>query len=171
MQNHIYALIEVESRVKFYIGQTRREPRTRLSEHKAAARTYAEGDELKYKYASALDALNIEWTMEILHIVDLGPNDPYNHDDVEDFYVNKYRVEPLQNMRSGNNGPWCGVDYNSIEAFLAAKQQSIDAIKPVHRVAVKPAKFDADSMLYSFESPHKKFVAPAFKSLAKRFKR
>ena len=55
--NTIYALIEVESRTKFYIGQTYRDPAIRLSEHRYGAKNYKEGDELKYQYAHALDEI------------------------------------------------------------------------------------------------------------------
>lgn len=168
MLNHIYVLLEVESRTIFYVGQTHREPRIRLSEHRSGARNYAEGDELKYKYASALDALGIEWNMEIVATTDLGPTDSYDHDDIEDYYVNKYRREPLQNMRAGNSEPWCGVDYPSIEAFLAAKQRKLDANKYKAPRVKKIAEFDDEKMLYSFEKPSEKFMAPAFKKLAKK---
>ena len=168
MLNHIYVLRETLSRTIFYVGQTSREPRIRLNEHRNHTRNYVEGDELKYKYASALDALGIEWDMEIVAVTDLGPDDAYDHDDVEDFWVNHFRREPLQNMRAGNSEPWCGIDYPSIEAFLEAKRRKLDASKYKAPRVKKTAEFDEEKMLYSFEKPHEKFMAPAFKRLAKK---
>lgn len=168
--NTIYALIEVESRTKFYIGQTYRDPLVRLNEHRYGSKNYKTGDELKYLYASQLDALGIVWGMVVLAQIETE-KDSYSHDDVEDYYVNLYRKEPLQNMRAGNNEPWFGVDYNSVEAMLKAKQQYLDRLKfKQPKVAVK-RESDVEKMLYSFEQPHERFVSPAFEALAKRAKR
>ena len=145
---------------------TRRDPLDRLKEHKNASKNYKAGDEDKYRYSSALDALGIEWTLEVLHTLEY--TDSYNHDDTEDFYVNKYRDHPLMNMRAGNHEPWFGVSYPNVEAMVAARKRYLDRLKfKEPKVKVK-TESDVDKMLYSFEKPHERFVSPAFKALKKR---
>ena len=165
MLNTIYALVETNSRTIFYIGFTSRDPSERLKEHKNAAKKYVTGDENKYQYAHALDECGIEWDMEILHTVEI--TDSYNQDDTEDFYVNKYRNEPLQNMRAGNQSAWFGYDYPSVESMVAARQRYLDRAKIKMPKVKKEDKFEPEKMLYSFEKPSK-FMSPAFEALAKR---
>lgn len=166
MINHVYCLVEVLSRTKYYIGFTSRDPSERLKEHKNAAKNYKEGDELKYQYSHALDALGIEWTLEVLHTVDI--TDTYTQQDTEDYYCNLYRDCPLTNMRAGNSSAWWGSDYTGIDQFLAAKKRYLDRLK-FKQPKVK-RESDVDKMLYSFEKPSK-FVAPAFERLANRIRK
>ena len=165
MQNHIYALIESESRTKFYIGQTYRDPAVRLSEHRYGAKTCNELSEDKYKYAAALDSLGIAWEMVILATIE-AEKDAYSQDDTEDFYICKYRKEPLQNMRSGCDEPWMQTSYLDIESMLKAKQRHLDRVK-FKQPKVK-RESDVDKILFSFEKPHERFISPAFKALKKR---
>ena len=166
MLNTIYALIETESRTIFYIGFTSRDPHKRLTEHKSAALKYKDGDELKYQYASALDALGVEWALEVLHSVDIS--DTYKHDDVEDYYISLYRHCPLTNMRAGLQSAWMDRDYTSIDDLIVAKQEYLNRPKVVVEKVYKPT--DVTKVLYSFEST-KKFTAPAFERLAKRYRK
>ena len=167
--NTIYALIESQSRTKFYIGQTFRDPAVRLNEHRYGAKNYKEGDELKYLYASQLDALGIAWEMVILATIE-AEKDAYSHDDVEDYYVCLYRKEPLQNMRAGNSEPWMQTSYPDIESMLKAKQRHLDRLTFKQPKLKKQVDSDVDKMLYSFEKPSK-FTAPAFERLANRIRK
>lgn len=162
MIDYIYCLYEVETKTKFYIGRTI-DPHRRLYEHRLGSKNYRPGDEDKYQYAQALDALGIEWDLQIL------AECKENTDGYEDFYVNKFRHEPLQNMRAGDSEPWMGRDYSTPEELLAAKQHYLEQakIKPVKEKRV--VESDPDKMLFAmdFDQPHKKFVAPAFERLQK----
>lgn len=171
MPNTIYALIESKSRTKFYIGQTFRDPAARLSEHRYGTKNCNAQSEDKYKYASALDALGIEWEMIVLAEIE-AENDAYSYDDVEDYYVNLYRSEPLQNMRAGNQEPWFGVDYKDVESMLSAKKRYLDR-KNFKEPKVKKEIFtDPEKTLYSFEKPEERFMSPAMREiLAKRTKK
>jgi len=130
----IYALYEVQSKTKFYIGRTIH-PEQRIKEHRYGARVYKDGDELKYRYANALDSLGIEWDMEVL--MECGPDTEF----YEDYFVNFYRHEPLQNMKQGDSEPYMGKDYISPKDFVAAKElhQKQAKIKAVR--ALKPRAF------------------------------
>lgn len=163
MIDYIYCLYEVESGTKFYIGRTIN-PERRLGEHRLGSRHYKPGDEHKYQYANALDNLGIEWAMEIL--MECGPDTDF----YEDFFVNKYRHEPLQNMRAGDSEPWMGRDYSHPEEFVAARTAAIE-LEKTRTKEPKEKKYtptNPEETLYSFEQPHKKFTAPAFETLAKR---
>ena len=164
MINTIYALVEIESRTKFYIGFTSRDPVERFKEHKYGAKTCGPKSEDKYKYASALDALGIEWTLEVITTADI--TDEYSENDTEDYYINLFRREPLQNMRAGMQQAWMGNDYLNIDEFLKAKKRYLDRAK-IKTERVKKES-DVNKMLYSFENPQKKFVSPAYEALAKR---
>ena len=165
--NTIYALIESQSGTKFYIGQTYRDPAVRLSEHRYGAKTCNELSEDKYKYAAALDALGIAWEMVILATIE-AEKDAYSQDDTEDFYICKYRKEPLQNMRAGWDEPWMQTSYLDIESMLKAKQRHLDRAK-FKQPKVK-RESDVDKILFSFEKPTK-FTAPAFERLAKKHRK
>ena len=167
MKNSIYALVEVKTKTKFYIGQTTRDPQVRLGEHRYGAKTYKAGDELKYLYASSLDACGVAWTLEVLAEIETE-KDAFLHDDVEDFYVNLYRNSPLTNMRAGNSEPWFGVDYADVGAMIAAREKCIAEAKIKEAKVKKQAEFDAEKMIFSFEKPYEKFVAPAYRALQKR---
>ena len=163
--NTIYALVESISRTMFYVGQTQRDPTVRLAEHRYHTRTYKDGDENKYLYASQLNALCIEWEMIILAEIE-AEKDAYSHDDVEDYYVNLYRREPLQNMRAGNQEPWFGTDYKDVGAMLAAKKRYLDRLRFKQPKVKKES--DVTKTLFSFEKPNERFVSPGFEALAKR---
>lgn len=164
MIHYIYALYESNSKTKFYVGRTE-DPKRRLSEHRSGAKNYKDGDEDKYLYASQLNALGIEWDMEILANCD----ETTKH--YEDFYVNKYRHEPLQNMRSGDSEPWMGTDYRTPQEFLQARLTCVNKAKfKAARVKIKHDT-DPDKTLWSFEKPEKRFMSPAFEELAKKLKK
>lgn len=156
----IYALIETESKMKFYIGRTIH-PKQRLTEHRYGAKTYKDGDELKYQYANALNQAGVAWEMEIL--MECGPNTEF----YEDYFINKYRHEPLQNMKAGDSEPWNGRDYSSPEKYLAAKAQSL---KPKTRIKTKKVA-NFTEPLYSFEKPYDRFMSPAMKDILQRRKK
>jgi len=162
MVDYIYCLYEVETLTKFYIGRTI-DPTRRLSEHRNGSKNYQKGDELKYEYAHALDELNIEWDMEIL--MECGPDTDY----YEDFFVNKYRHEPLQNMRAGDSEPWMGLDYVSPKDFVKARQKCLEQkkYKPITQKIARET--DPEQTLFSFEKPTERFMSPAMREiLAKR---
>ena len=163
MNDYIYCLFEVDTGTKFYIGRTI-DPHRRLNEHRLGSKNYQKGDELKYQYANALDQLGSKWDMEIL--MECGPGTDF----YEDFFINKYRHEPLQNMRAGDSEPWMGRDYTSPEEFVQTRSLAIEMEK-LRTKEVKPKvqrESNPDQMIFSFEKPQEKFVAPAFRELAKK---
>lgn len=164
MIHYIYALYETDSKTKFYVGRTE-DPKRRLGEHRYGAKSYKDGDENKYLYASQLDALKIKWDMEILADCD----ETTTH--YEDYFVNLYRKEPLQNMKAGDREPWMGIDYRTPQEFLQARQTHLNKAKfKAARVKIK-RDTDPDKTLWSFEKPEKRFMSPAFEELAKNLKR
>lgn len=165
--NTIYALVEVDTGTKFYIGQTHREPHIRLSEHRYGARVCNDSSENKYKYASALDYCGTLWDMVILTQIETE-KDTYSMEDTEDFYVCKYRDQPLQNMCAGWGQPWMNATYDSIDEMLAAKEKYLLQQKHKEARVKKQQQFDADKMLFSFEKPQEKFVSAAFLRLKQR---
>jgi hypothetical protein len=163
--DYIYALYEVESKTKFYIGRTI-DPHRRLNEHRLGSKHYKDGDEAKYLYANCLDALGIQWDMEIL--CECGPDT----EDYEDFYVNKFRHEPLQNMRAGDSEPWMGRDYPNPEEFVLAKKRYLDRQKFKQPRERKVVETNPEETLYSFEKPAERFMSPVMREvLAKRSKK
>ena len=120
--DYIYALVETNSNIKWYIGRTIH-PEQRIKEHRYGARIYKEGDELKYKYANALDSLNLPWHLEVL--MECGPGTEF----FEDYFINKFRGEPLQNMKSGDSEPWMGRDYSSPEEFVRTRERILEIEK------------------------------------------
>lgn len=152
--DYIYALVETETKRKFYIGRTI-DPKRRIAEHRLGAKNYNPGDEDKYQYANCLDQLGVKWDMEI--IMECGPET----DGYEDFFINKFRDEPLQNMRAGDDEPWQGRDYRNPEEYLEEKKRVIEernAPKPVKEKVHREA--DPDKMIFSFEKPNDKFMSP-----------
>jgi predicted GIY-YIG superfamily endonuclease len=162
----IYALVETQSRTKFYIGRTI-DPERRLTEHRSGSKNYKPGDELKYLYASQLDALSIKWEMEILQIC--GPDT----DGYEDFYVNLYRDSPLMNMRAGDSEPWNGRDYASPEEYLAAKRKLIEEAKKVPVVKVKRIRdlADTDRTIMHGQNPETAFMSEGLREIMNRRKK
>lgn len=132
MNDYIYALIEVESKTKWYIGRTEN-PARRIKEHRYGAKIYKEGDELKYQYANALDRAGIEWDMLI--VMECGPDTEF----YEDYFVNLFRDSPLQNMRAGESEPWMGKDYSSPEAFVKEREQCLKKLKAPKIINLKRA--------------------------------
>lgn len=118
MKDYIYALKETQSNTVFYIGRTIA-PFRREMEHRYGAKIYKAGDELKYLYASTLDALNIDWHLEIIYECDEGC------EFYEDYFINLYRESPLQNMKKGDTEPWMGRDYSSPEEFVKTREKII----------------------------------------------
>lgn len=161
MNDYIYCLYEIATGTKFYIGRTI-DPARRLREHRIGSKNYKKGDEDKYQYANALDSMGIEWNMEIL--MECGPDTEF----YEDFFVNLYRHEPLQNMRAGDSEPWMGRDYRNPEELLAAKKQCLEEIKNKEKRVKKHVDADPERMIFSFEDPHKKFMSPAYRKLAEK---
>lgn len=166
--DYIYALIELPSRTKFYIGRTI-DPKRRIGEHRSGARNYKDGDELKYLYASSLNAMGIEWEMEILD--ECSTETEF----YEDYYINKYRSEPLQNMRSGDTEPWMGRDYSSPTEFLLRREKIIEEELHKKKIAKIRQKnrsnsSDAERTLFAGEDPNKRFVSPAYEAILKRRK-
>ena len=163
MNDYIYCLFEVDTGTKFYIGRTI-DPHRRLNEHRLGSKNYQKGDELKYQYANALDQLGIKWDMAIL--MECGPNTDF----YEDFFVNKYRHEPLQNMRAGDSEPWMGRDYTNLEEFVAARTAAIELEKTRTKEPKekRTKESNPEETLFSFQKPHEKFTAPAFETLAKK---
>ena len=171
--NTIYALVDTSTNLYFYVGQTTRDPQVRFAEHQYGAKTYKKGDENKYLYASLLDACGVVWTFTVLAQIETE-KDAYNHDDVEDYYVNQYRHHPLQNMRGGNSEPWFGTDYNSVQEMVDARTGYLHMRKWREELDKKTSKvkkqaiFNAEKMLYSFEKPQEKFISDAFLRLKQR---
>lgn len=159
--DYIYALVETESKVKFYIGRTE-DPKRRIKEHRYGSRTYKEGDEDKYLYASQLDALGIKWEMVIL--MECGPDTEF----YEDYFVNLYRNEPLQNMRAGDSEPWMGRDYRNPDEFLQEKKRIIEAAKIKVPKVKKVYDSDPARTLFIGEKPEQKFISPAMKAILAR---
>ena len=81
--------------------------------------------------------------------------------------ADKFRSEPLQNMRAGDTEPWMGRDYSTPEDFVQSKQRYLDRAK-IKQLKVKVKKeSNPDQVLFSFENPQKRFTAPAFAHLEK----
>jgi len=161
--DYIYCLYEVPTNRKFYIGRTI-DPHRRIGEHRLGSKNYKPGDEDKYAYANALDRLSIEWDMEVL--MECEPDTEF----YEDFFVNKHRHEPLQNMRAGDSEPWMGRDYSNPKEFLDAKQRHLDRAKFRQPKIARESICEPDKMIFSFEDPNKKFESPAMKWLRARTK-
>ena len=137
VDDFIYALIEKETKTKFYIGRTTN-PFRRLAEHRYGAKYYRPGDELKYQYANALDLEGIEWDMEIL--MECGPDTEF----YEDFFINKFRKEPLQNMRAGDQEPWMGRDYHGPAEFVESRASILRKREMKNIREIKAKNLDAD---------------------------
>lgn len=161
--DYIYALRETVSGEKFYIGRTI-DPKRRIGEHRLGSRNYKQGDEDKYAYANALDRLGIDWGMEVL--MECGLDTEF----YEDFFINKHRSEPLQNMRAGDTEPWMGRDYRNPEEFLKSKKYHLNKIKTKQPRVQRETICDPDRMIFSFENPNNKFESPAIKWLRARSK-
>jgi hypothetical protein len=163
MIDWIYALVETNTGIRWYVGRTIDMER-RMYEHRLGAKNYKEGDEHKYLYAHMLDCCNEPWHMEILMVC--GPGTEY----FEDYFVNKLKLEgePLQNMKAGDSELWMGRNYSSPEEFVKTRERMIEAEKnKVKREKVyKPT--DTNATLYSFENPNKKFESPWMKARTKR---
>jgi hypothetical protein len=156
----IYALYEVQSKTKFYIGRSEN-PKRRLSEHRYGSKTYKPGDEWKYEYASTLDAAGIKWDMEIL--MECGPDTEF----YEDYFVNLYRNEPLQNMVAGQSEPYMGRDYKSPADFVVAKELHLKQAKI--KAVRAPKKIDKFvEPLYNHEKPSERFMSPAMRQILQR---
>ena len=133
----IYALIEKDTKTKWYIGRTIN-PLRRLMEHRYGAKYYQPGDELKYQYANALDMAGIDWDMEIL--MECGPDTEF----YEDFFINKFRNEPLMNMRGGDQEPWMGRDYSDPKEFVETRASILRKREMKNIKEIKAKKLDAD---------------------------
>lgn len=165
----IYALVEVKSKIKFYIGRTI-EPKRRLREHRYGARTYKPGDEDKYQYANALNAAGLKWTMEIL--MECGPDTEH----YEDFFVNKYRLlgEPLQNMKAGDSEPWMGREYSSPQEFVKTRDKLIrerEERKLLNDAAPKARKESNVELTRFVDDVKKGTVSPGLQAILDRRKK
>jgi hypothetical protein len=158
--DYIYCLFEIGSLTKFYIGRTDN-PKRRLREHRYGAKNYKPGDEWKYEYASTLNAAGLKWGLEVL--MTCGPDTEF----YEDYFVNKYRNEPLQNMRAGDSEPWMGRDYADARSFIQERNRCLQIIKePKIRV-----KKESDVSLTRFvDDVRKETISPALQAIYARRK-
>jgi hypothetical protein len=171
MSDFIYCLKEVADNTIFYVGRTI-DPHRRMLEHRLGAKHYKPFDEDKYYYASALDKLCREWSMQIVQECGEGT------ENFEDYWINKFRMEghPLQNMRAGDDEAWNGRNYANPGEFIEARTKAIlttTKLKEAAKLAEKMRiKVDNDPLservLYSFEKPHEKFISPAMKEMLAR---
>ena len=165
MIDYIYRLYEVETNKTFYIGRTIDISR-RFSEHKLGAKHYKLGDEDKYMYASALNALNLEWSIEVIY--ECGPDTEF----YEDYFVNKFKLagEPIMNMKAGDLEVWNGREYASPSDYVKAREiaQNLAKNKPQRIKSTLSKPCDPDRMLFVGEKISEKFVSPAMKSILLR---
>lgn len=163
--DYIYKLVETNTGVAFYVGRTE-DMKRRIGEHRYGARTYKDGDELKYLYAHNLDKCSEPWHMELLQ--ECGPDTEH----YEDFWVNKLLLdgEPLQNMKAGDSEPWMGREYKSPEEFVRVRERIIkeerERVKKAKTVKPKEltGNMDPATMLFEFEKPSDKFISPWMKA-------
>lgn len=176
--DYIYALTETESGIVWYIGRTI-SPHRRMTEHRYGSKNYKDGDENKYLYASQLDKLSINWDMEILQVC--GPNTEF----FEDYYINKFRNSPLQNMRAGDQEAWNGRDYSSPQEYVKFRTAELEKQKQAAKLAEnrrnnKTTKQnssrltnrfdDSERTIFAgdFSDPNKMFVSNGFKELMEK---
>lgn len=160
--DYIYVLIDTSIDQYFYVGRSE-DPKRRLQEHQYGARTYEEGDELKYFYASTLDSLGIPWEMKI--VMECGPDTKH----FEDYFVNKYRLEghPLQNMKAGDDGPWMGRHYKSPEEFVEARKRSLQKPKVSRPIKAVRRNIDVDRTRF-IDEVNKKSVSSGLQAIIDR---
>lgn len=161
--DYIYALYEKESNLKFYVGRTI-DPHRRLGEHRSAGKNYQPGDEWVYEYIHTLGQAGLEWDMEIL--MECGPDTEF----FEDYFINLYRDQPLQNMKAGDTEPWMGRDYAGPKEFVTEKyrcieQERIRKIKRQNREKRSSVSDDVSRIIFAGQRPHERFVSKGFLEL------
>lgn len=158
--DYIYCLFEVDSDAIFYVGRTIH-PQQRLKEHQYGARIYKEGDEDKYCYAHALDAIGIKWDLRVVQ--ECGEGTEF----FEDYYVNLFRMhgEPIQNMKAGDDQPWMGRSYASPEDFVAKRTKCVERMNQKVERVKKEKRNDQERTLFTGEKVEDRFMSPWMKQM------